>query len=78
MPQASNKLRKAWGGQSGVGEDKAEAFLKSHGFILLRNWFWELPPERIQILRYKAMTLDEVEAMTFLVEEWDYGGLFNA
>lgn len=69
MPQASNELRARWGGFQGVGEDKAEAFLTDHGFILTDHWSWISPKPEVEV------TEDEWSAMDFLVYEWDYGWL---
>jgi hypothetical protein len=71
MPQASEELRKLWGGSDGVGEDKAEKFLKSHGYKLRRDWRWELPTSN------HSITDDEFDALCFLVDEWDYGGIYK-
>lgn len=68
MPQASPELREKWGGVQGVGEDKAEAFLKGRGYTLRRDWLWDRPTKDHQV------TDDEGEAVMFLITEWDYGG----
>lgn len=68
MPQASDELREKWGGEMGVGEDKAYNYLVSKGYELTRQWLWKKPSNH-------SMTQDEFEAMKFLVDEWDYGGL---
>lgn len=66
MPQASDEQRKQWGGQQGVGEDKAENFLREQGWILQRNWTWWRPD-------WREPTPEEKEAAGFLCDEWDYG-----
>ena len=65
MPQASEELRRKWGGEQGVGEDKACDFLTSRGFAMTFNFQWvrDTPPDAL-----------EEEAMQFLFEEWDWGG----
>jgi len=65
MPQASEELRRKWGGEQGVGEDKACDYLQAKGFVLTRQWEWcrATPPNE-----------EEAEAMQFLFEEWDWGG----
>lgn len=69
MPQASDAQRRRWGGRHGVGEDKAEGFLKSRGYVLTRQWYWTLPkPDHY-------VTAEEADAMQFLMDEWDYGGI---
>jgi hypothetical protein len=69
MPQATLEQRKRWGGALGVGEDKAEAFLEERGWVLTRQWQW-VPPT----LGYYASD-EEHEAIAFLIDEWDYGGI---
>ena len=69
MPQASEELRTKWGGLGGVGEDKAIAFLKAAGYKLRRDWLWVKPGPSY------APTNDEIEAMDFLIYEWDFGGI---
>jgi hypothetical protein len=72
MPQATEELRRKWatdGENGGVGEEKAIQFLQSHGYHLQRDWRWKLPDPKHQI------TNAEYEAMCFLVDEWDFGGI---
>lgn len=66
MPTASQELRDKWGGYRGIGEDKAEDFLRSKGYTLLPNASWRLPHPQ------HPPSNDEIEAMQFLFEEWDY------
>lgn len=69
MPQAPEKMRAAWGGEQGVGDDKALAYLKERGFKLTPQWLWQKPsPDH-------KMTDDDWGAIDFLICEWDYGGL---
>jgi hypothetical protein len=44
-------------------------FLKSHGFKLRRDWYWEKPTPS------HTISDDEYECLAFLVEEWDFGGI---
>lgn len=67
MPQASDELRSKWGGQMGVGEDKACDYLLRRGYILTKQWDWWVP------YGIAFPTLRDLEAMQFLIEEWDYG-----
>ena len=71
MPQASDEDRAKWGGHQGVGEDKAMKHLEGRGYKLLRSWYWRPPPG----VTLETMSLDDYEAMKFLVDEWDFGGL---
>lgn len=66
MPQSSDEMRRKWGGESGVGEDKAVNFLKSRGYTLTEEWTW-IPPKG------HVPTEEEQEANRFLIEEWDWG-----
>lgn len=69
MPQASDEQRAAWGGVQGVGDDKALDYLKERGFVLTRQWEWRKPtPDH-------EMTDEDWGAISFLIDEWDYGGL---
>lgn len=65
MPQASDELRKKWG----IDDGKATKFLKDAGFILNRDWSWTSPKPENEI------TEDEWGAISFMIQEWDYGGL---
>lgn len=64
MPQASDDLRHKWHGPS---EFYAIDFLQRRGYFLRSDWTW-IPPER-------PATPDELEAVTFLIDEWDFGGI---
>jgi hypothetical protein len=63
MPQSSEEMRARWGGEQGVGEDKALAFLKKHGWKEVANGYM-LPSD--------GATDEQWDAMQFLVEEWDF------
>jgi hypothetical protein len=69
MPQATEELRAAWGGEMGVGEDKAMAHLEGRGFKLTRQWEWHKPAPDY------ALDQDDIGAISFLIQEWDFGGL---
>lgn len=71
MPQASEELRAKWGGRQGVGEDKAAGFLNSRGYREVQNGYW-LKPKFDHVV-----TDDEREALQFLIEEWDHGGIWQ-
>lgn len=71
MPQTTSERLKRWGGYRGVGEDKAEKFLEDRGYTLTSSWEWIEPSETHYI------TPEEVDAILFLMEEWDYGGLVS-
>lgn len=69
MPQASNEDRALWGGANGVGEDKAIGYLQARGWALTPQWQWAPPT-----LGYVPDN-NEVGAICFLIDEWDYGGV---
>jgi hypothetical protein len=69
MPQASDELRLKWGGERGVGEDKAIAFLEERGWEEVGNGLWRRPSVRVADFRGES---DEEEAFAFLVHEWDH------
>ena len=63
MPQAPEELRAEW------GDDKAIRFLEAAGYVLTRNWEWELPsPGHVP-------TAKELSAISYLFHEWDFGGI---
>lgn len=68
MPQATDELRARWGGEQGVGEDKAYHHLSKLGFTM--------PGGRIKLpnggFDFKADTTDTWGAIEFLCDEWDY------
>ena len=66
MPQSTPERRKRWG----VSTRKAEAFLMKHGFVLTREWHWIVPPGH-------KITEKERDAVIFLIEEWDFGGILK-
>jgi hypothetical protein len=69
MPQATEELRKYWGG---VDENTAVNHLLRRGFILTHDWCW-LPPEGI--IAEKDLSDRDRNAVFFLIDEWDYGYL---
>lgn len=68
MPQATTYLQNKWGGVGGIGEDKAANYLTKRGYILRSDYCWFKPAE-------VEITLEDTEAMDFLIQEWDFGGL---
>ena len=68
MPQASEALRRRWGGESGVAEGKAVAFLIDHGWKMTANGLWVSPC----ISADKWISHDEWEALQFLADEWNH------
>lgn len=68
MPQASQELRTKW---NGPDEDTAMGHLNLAGLYLTNGWQWQVPQG------YK-LTDDDWSAISFLVEEWDFGGAIFA
>jgi hypothetical protein len=69
MPQADDELRKRWGGEDGVGDDKAINHLRAKGFTFTRGGMIEPPPG----WSWAADKDDTWGAVCFLCDEWDYG-----
>ena len=65
MPQATSELTEKWDGPS---DEKAIAHLRSKGFRYTKHWEW-IPP-----VDYRP-TEEDVSAIMFLIQEWDWGGL---
>lgn len=72
MPSSTPELQKAWGGHNGLDSSKATEFLTNRGYSLQRNWMW-VAPAHVRTL--DDMAIEEYDAMLFLIQEWDYGGL---
>ncbi len=70
MPQATDELRKEWGGAGGVGADKAHRHLLNKGFTFDRKGFIHPPQGGYD---YNKDTEDTWGAVCFLCDEWDYG-----
>lgn len=65
MPQTSPERRSRW------TDETAIEFLKSRGFKLGRDWHWRMPEGRIEV------TEREDDAIIYLIEEWDFGGVIG-
>ena len=64
MPQAAEKQRARWPGSI----EEATAFLKNAGFTLTMHWEWLISKNHI-------ITEREKDAIKYLCNEWDFGGL---
>ncbi len=62
MPSTTPERSDKW-----KSEGFAVSYLAGRGFRLTSDWLW-VPPER-------ELFDDEVDAIIYLIEEWDYGGL---
>ena len=65
MPQSSRELRERWNGPQ---EETALSHLIGAGYDLTPRWTWIAPEGR-------TPTDDDMSAIRFLIEEWDFGGL---
>lgn len=63
MPQAEAELREKWGGETGVDDGKAIAFLEARGWKQTATGMWRAPET--------VISDDEYDALKFLVQEWD-------
>jgi hypothetical protein len=66
MPQASEAHRARW---NGPDDRAAIRFLENAGYRLRSDWMWIKPTEA------HAPTDREVDAVKFLIDEWDFGGI---
>lgn len=55
----------------GSGDINAVRYLREQGFILTRQWEWTHPEKKT----LKSLSEEEWCAMSYLVDEWDYGYL---
>jgi hypothetical protein len=65
MPSTTPERRARWPG----GDCEAIGYLESRGFKLTHDWLW-LGPR-------KDLTCREQDALIYLIEEWDYGGVIT-
>lgn len=64
MPQTTPERAARWPG----GDQEAIQFLQKNGYVLHRDWTWSKPRD----MRETPM---EIDAIIYLIEEWDFGGL---
>lgn len=70
MPQASDELRERYLRIfPDLGCEHAVAELKKRGYALRRDWTWCAP--------HAGTTEEEREWIIFLIEEWDFGGIWE-
>lgn len=65
MPQTTPERAARWPGL----DSEAMEFLKKQGFILTANWYWIKPKVG------HVLTEREEDAIVYLIQEWDFGGL---
>lgn len=74
MPQATAELQKEWmldTNSQSAGEFEATQYLFRAGYSLTSRWNW-LKPEPSH-----PVTEKELSAATFMLQEWDYGGIIS-
>lgn len=59
MPQASDELRDRW-----KDDGRATEFLLKRGYKLAPDWTWLAPGQPEE---------DELSAIEYMMDEWDYG-----
>jgi hypothetical protein len=64
MPQTSPERAARWPG----GDEEAIAFLLAGGWRLGRDWCWRRDD-------WREPTEREVDAVRYLIEEWDFDGI---
>jgi hypothetical protein len=62
MPQARPELQAKF-----ADDSEALEVLEGAGFVLLPDWTWQAPG--------RAPCIEELDAIEYLMEEWDYGGV---
>lgn len=65
MPSTTPERRQRWPGH----DSQAICYLQGHGFTLTPQWYW------IQPTKGHKLTEKEQDAIIYLIEEWDFGGL---
>lgn len=73
MPQASDEMRALmlkWFGDE-ISEAGPIKFLESRGYVLRKDWQWQLPTPAHTVSR------EEFACVQFLIEEWDFGALVD-
>ncbi len=65
MPQTTPERAARWPGM----DSEAVKFLEGQGYVLRRDWYWMRPnPDHL-------VTDVEEDAILYLIQEWDFGGL---
>lgn len=68
MPQATDELRR-WAEEKFGTLDccVVQEWLEARGFKLSQAWVWSRPA--------RPISAEERDAIEFLIQEWDYGGI---
>lgn len=67
MPSTTPLRQDRWPG----GDSQAIEFLTRNGYTLNREWTWNAPKP------HRPTTPMERDALIYLIEEWDFGGLLD-
>ena len=67
MPQTSPERAARWPGM----DHQAMKYLEDQGYRLSRSWHWYAPSKT------HIPTEKEMDAILYLIEEWDFGGIIN-
>ncbi len=65
MPSTTPERAARWPGM----DSEAMKFLEDQGYTLNRDWTWTAPKT------YHNPTKRETDALLYLIQEWDFGGL---
>lgn len=71
MPQATDTLRRRVAqivSDDSLDTEPVIKFLQARGYVLLQSWEWRRPTE------HHEPTVDELDCLQFLIDEWDFGG----
>lgn len=75
MPQATDELRAKIVARFGsIDCGPVVDWLRARGFTLTPDWLWDLPVSRATNGSMN-LTDEECDAINFLVDEWDFGGV---
>lgn len=70
MPSSTPERRARWWPDDDLtGTETASKFLLARGYALRIDWAWRKPAPDYEV------TEEEYDAITFLMEEFDFGGL---
>jgi hypothetical protein len=73
MSQPIDDLRnyRRWSQRGSAGYDEPMRFLERQGYVLTKDWEWRKPsPSHV-------ITTEEADAIQFLTDEWDFGGVIE-
>ncbi len=73
MARAGDELRnwRRWGKVGNSGQRAPMRLLERQGYTLTKDWRWRRPSPA------HVVTPEEADAIKFLSDEWDFGGLVD-